>query len=202
MTQTYGDGEARKMLAVCGSRKPPPGSDARSAARELLRAVVAGAEQEGTACEWLDVRDVKLPLFDGRSLADYGDPELARVADAFARHSLLVLSVPAYWGGPAGVVKNLLDLVGGAAYDAPPDVEPPLAGKVAALLVVGADPLSADVALASLRTTLAAMGAWVAPRAHVIGNPRAIRDPAALVRSLTDFGAYVASLVAPVAVPA
>lgn len=59
----------------------------------------------------------------------------------------------------------------------------------------------AEVAASSLRTNLASLGAWVAPRAHIIGNPRATRDPAALLRSLKDFGAYVAQLDAPVAVP-
>jgi len=104
--------------------------------------------------------------------------------------------VPAYWGAPAGVLKNLLDLIGGAAYDLPLGTSLPLAGKMTALLVVGADRGSGHTALAAMRTTLAVMGAWTAPRAEVVGDPRQLRGVQALLASLTDFGRYIATLPA------
>jgi NAD(P)H-dependent FMN reductase len=192
-----------RLLAVCGSRKPPPGTSGRSAARELLRAVCSGARLAGVEPGWLDLRDLDLPLFEGRSLDAYPDPDLARASAAVAAAEVVLLSVPAYWGGPAGVVKNFLDLLGGPAYDAPPGQPPPLAGKVFALLVVGADPVSGPAALGAMRLSLACMGAWVAPRAEVVGDLRTSRNVAALLARLREFGEYVATLSAPrPAVPA
>lgn len=188
---------ATPLLFICGSRKPGPGKPGPSAARELLRAVALGAEAAGRAHDWLDLRELDLPFFDGRPAADYGSADLDRVSATVAASEVLVLSVPAYWGAPAGCVKNLLDLIGGPAYDAPPEEPPPLSGKVAALLVVGADDISAAGALGCLRLTLASMGAWTAPQAVVVPNPRQLRDVGKLMASLKDFGAYAASLRAP-----
>lgn len=186
-----------RILAICGSRKPAPGVEGRSAARELLRAVCAGATEAGIAPDWLDLRDLELPLFDGRGPDQYPDADLSRAAARVADADTIVLSVPAYWGGPAGVVKNFLDLLGGPAYDAPADATPPLAGKVFALLVVGADPISGPAALGAMRLTLATMGAWVAPRAEVVGDLRTNRNVAALLARLKDFGGYLTGLAVP-----
>jgi NAD(P)H-dependent FMN reductase len=185
------------VLAICGSRKPAPESGGRSAARELLRTVCHGMTLAGTTPDWLDLRELALPLFDGRMPEQYGSPDLTRAMADVAAAETLVLSVPAYWGGPAGVVKNFLDVLGGPAYDAPPGTPLPLAGKVAALLVVGADPVSGPAALGAMRMTLASMGAWVAPRAEVVGDLRAVRSVAPLLERLKDFGAYVGGLGAP-----
>src|SRR6266536_2685084 len=141
------------FLAVCGSRKPAPGISRPSAARELLRAVVQGMAEAGAEAAWLDLRDLDLPHFDGRPPEADGSADLERARAQVLRSQVVVLSVPAFWQGPAGVVKNFLDLVGGPAYDAPPDQAPPLAGKVVALLVVGADRGSGHSALGAMRLT-------------------------------------------------
>lgn len=193
---------SERVLAICGSRKPAPGVAGRSAARELLRAVCAGMAEAGTEPGWLDLRDIDLPLFDGRGPDQYDDPGLAGAAERVRAADVLLMSVPAYWGGPVGVVKNFLDLLGGPAYDQPADQPPPLAGKVVALLVVGADPVSGPAALGALRVTLGSMGAWVAPRAEVVGDLRTNRHVGALLARLKTFGVYVADLPAPVRVSA
>jgi NAD(P)H-dependent FMN reductase len=187
-------GAASPFLAICGSRKPALGLEKRSAARELLRAVVAGMTEAGVRPEWLDLRDLDLPHFDGRGVEEYGSPDLTLAAETVRRAEVIVLSVPAYWAGPAGVVKNFLDLLGGPAYDAPPDGDLPLTGKVVALLVVGSDEVAGPSALGSMRQTLAALGAWVAPRAHVVGDTREIRSVSSLLALLKEFGAYAAGL--------
>lgn len=191
-----------RVLLICGSRKPAPGRESPSAARTMLHAVGAGLESTGADIELLDVRDLDVPLFDGRSHEDYGSPDLERLAATVARSEVVVLSVPAYWGGASGVVKNLLDLLGGAAYDAKPDRALPLAGKIVALVVVGADDVSAHQALSAMRVTIGEMGGWTAPRAVVVGNPRRLRDPGALLAELKDFGVYAAGLTHEEAVPA
>ena len=86
------------FLAICGSRKPAPAVDKRSAARELLRAVVQGMTEAGARPRWLDLRDLDLPHFDGRSVEEYHNPDLTLAADAVRRSDVIVLSVPAYWG--------------------------------------------------------------------------------------------------------
>lgn len=186
----------RSTLLICGSRKPPQGHEGRSASREMLRVVAHGMTEAGAEYDWLDLRDLDLPFFDGRHGGAYESPDLDRVLAAVEAATIIVFSVPAYWGAPAGVLKNLLDLIGGAAYDLPPGTSLPLAGKMTALLVVGADRGSGHTALAAMRTTLAVMGAWTAPRAEVVGDPRQLRGVQALLASLTDFGRYIATLPA------
>src|SRR6266536_1521272 len=166
------------FLAVCGSRKPAPGISRPSAARELLRAVVQGMAEAGAEAAWLDLRDLDLPHFDGRPPEAYGSADLERARAQVLRSQVVVLSVPAYWQGPAGVVKNFLDLVGGP------------------------DRGSGHSALGAMRLTLAAMGAWTAPRAAVVGDLREVRSTAVLLASLKEFGRYVAvigALQAPIA---
>lgn len=185
------------FLAICGSRKPAPGNEGRSAARELLRVVCHGMTLASRTPGLLDLRDLELPQFDGRMPSGYGSADLDRAVAAVAAADVLVWSVPAYWGGPAGVVKNFLDLLGGPAYDAPPDQPPPLDGKVAALLVVGSDHIAGPAALGAMRLTLASMGVWVAPRAEVVGDLRTIRSVGPLLERLRDFGHYIAGLAVP-----
>jgi NAD(P)H-dependent FMN reductase len=194
--------ENSRFLLICGSRKPAPGRESPSAARTMLRAVGEGVAATGRSYEWLDLRDLDLPFFDGRSVEEYDSPDLARLADAIGESTIVTLSVPAYWGGPAGVVKNALDCLGGAAYDAAPDRTLPLEGKIVAVFVVGADDVSAYGAASDIRVTLSELGAWVAPRMVVVGNPRHHPNPRTLLADLKGFGEYVASLeAAPVAVP-
>jgi NAD(P)H-dependent FMN reductase len=186
--------ETERVLLICGSRKPAPGKSSPSAAREMLKAVRGGVIEAGAENDWLDLHDLDLPFFDGRGVGQYESPDLDRTWQAVQAARVLLFSVPAYWGGPAGGLKNLLDLLGGAAYDLPPETAPPLKGKIAALLVVGADELSAHCGLAAMQTVLLSMGAWVAPRAMVVGNPRKVRDLDGLLRRLREFGGYAAGL--------
>ncbi|MHB8464123.1 MAG: NADPH-dependent FMN reductase [Acidimicrobiales bacterium] len=182
------------VLLVCGSKKPPPEGQSRSAARELLRAVQLGIEEHGRGTTWLDVRDLDLPWFDGRAVEQYHSPDLNRAVEMVEASRSIVFSVPCYWCGPSGVFKNLLDLLGGAAYDQPEDATTPLSGKHAGLLIVGADKASAQASAGGLRETLAAMGAWTTPRELLVPNPRQGPSAAVLVKDAKDFGNYIASV--------
>jgi NAD(P)H-dependent FMN reductase len=184
---------ADEVLLLCGSIKPPPGSTTPSAARELLRVVEGRLRDLGHEPAWLDLRDLDLPMFDGRRLEEYDAPDLLEVAKRISTAGTCVLSVPAYWSGPSGVMKNLLDLLGGPDYRTAKEPAPrPFEDKVCALLVIGADDASACNASTALRAILAHLGAWVAPRAFVVGNPRQIADRQAFLRGLRDFASYIA----------
>ncbi|MFM9448275.1 NADPH-dependent FMN reductase [Streptomyces acidiscabies] len=185
-----------RVTLLCGSRKPAPGVQRPSSARQLLLAVQAGLADEGTPFDQLDLRDLDIPQFDGRSRAEYGSADLEKVHAAFAASDVIVVSAPAYWNAVSGPLLNLFDVLGGANYDLVPDRELPLDGKIVVLLVVGADHSSAYQAAAGLRSTLSAMGAWVAPRETVIGNPRQVPDFAAVVRDVRDLGRYAATVTA------
>ncbi|GAA2103872.1 hypothetical protein GCM10009759_39660 [Kitasatospora saccharophila] len=184
-----------RVTLLCGSRKPGPGIERPSSARQLLLAVRAGLDDADTAYEQLDLRDLDIPQFDGRTRAEYRSPDLDRVQEAVEGSDVLVVSAPAYWNSVAGPLVNLFNVLGGANYDLVPDRVLPLAGKTVILLVVGADHSSAYHAAAQLRSTLAAMGAWVAPRETVIGNPRQVPDFAGVVRDLRGLGTYAATVV-------
>jgi len=189
------------VLLVCGSRKPAPGVDRPSASRELLRLAGEGIVAAGGQWEWLDLRDFTLPFFDGRSVDAYCCSDLDRIAAAVRGHATILLSVPAYWSGPAGVMKNLLDLLGGAAYDTAPGMVPPLVNKLVALLVVASDTTSGHAAVSAMRGTVQALGAWTPPQSAMVTNPRRARRPEALVEAMREFGTYVARLSADERVP-
>lgn len=186
-----------KVLLLCGSMKPAPGSTARSASREMLREIGAGVRAAGAETELLDLRELRLPWWDGRVGQEYGSADLDRCARAIAGADAVVLSAPAYWDSLSGVVKNLFDLLGPA----------PWRGRLVAGLVVGMNQSSAWHGEDQLRQVLAAVGAWALPEAFVLGDPRSHPDTAALVKELRRFGAFVgltvlrSPLVAPVPAP-
>ncbi len=184
---------------ICGSRKPAPGSKGRSAARELLRVVEARLRDFVGETTFIDLRDVDLPHFDGRTLEDYGSADLIRIRDAIVAADLIVFAIPAYWNGLAGPLKNLLDVLGGAAYDHP-EPETAFTRKLTALLVVGADDASAHNAAAQSRVILTAMGAWVTPSQFVVGNLRQVSDPKSIINGLNRFADQLRGIVLPATV--
>ncbi|MEU1476225.1 NAD(P)H-dependent oxidoreductase [Streptomyces sp. NPDC001668] len=183
------------VVVVCGSRKPAPGREGRSAARELLKPVLAGIVQAGVVPSVFDLREMELPLFDGRTGGEYGCPDLDRLTAALDSAPVVLFSVPAYWQAPSGPLVNLLDVLGGAAYDRPPGLPAPFLGKTALQLVVGADPASAYVGAGISRDMLAALGFTVDAREVVVADPRAVQDVRALTTSLRELGGHAAALV-------
>lgn len=170
------------VLCLCGSRKPAPDRpEGRSASRELLRYASEGARAAGARVDWLDLRELDLPFWDGRSPEEYGSPDLEELVRRVRAADIIILSVPAYWNGVSGVVKNMLDLLGNG----------PLQNTWVGTLVVGMDDGSAWNAAAQLRSILAALGAWVPPLQFVVGDPRQVGEPAALIRAARKFGAYM-----------
>jgi NAD(P)H-dependent FMN reductase len=186
-----------RVTLLCGSRKPAPGLDRRSSARELLQAVRVGLADREVAPAELDLRDLDLPQFDGRTVADYASADLDRVHKVLAETDVLVVSVPAYWNAASGPLVNLCNVLGGASYDLDPGTTLPLDGTLVVLLVVGADSASAYHGAAQIRLVFSAMGAWVAPREVVIGNPREVPDLRRVARQLRELGQYAATVARP-----
>lgn len=182
---------------MCGSRKPASGVDRKSSSRELLTAVRAGLDDSQVTAAELDLRDLDVPQFDGRSPADYGSDDLNHVRKVLAETDVLVVSAPAYWNAMSGPLLNLCNVLGGANYDLDRGVELPMDGLVVVLLVVGADHASAYHAAAQLRLLFSALGAWVAPTELVIGNPRQVPDMRTTIRQLRELGEYATTVRRP-----
>lgn len=154
-----------------------------------LREAAAAA---GLSAEVVDASARSLPAFDARP-ADRDEPGVVALRAACRRARALAFAVPAASAGCAGSVLNLLQLAGGAAYDAP-ERPVPLAGRPVAIHVVGpAGP--GLLALEQLEAALAALGAAVvhAARAGTAGE----RSPAAVLARLRG-GPGVRMLAPPV----
>jgi NAD(P)H-dependent FMN reductase len=176
------------VALVCGSKKPAAGQAARrSACRELLKVVERGVGNAGGEADFLDLATLELPCFDGRDVAAYGAPDLVDLDRRVRAAAGLVVAAPSYWGGVAGALKNALDLLGGAAYDAPGRTTP-LAAKPVAVLVVGAGPGDARAGLTQLQGVLGCMGAHCLGEAVTVDNPRTCPDLGAVLERAFALG--------------
>lgn len=186
--------QEKSILLICGSRKPAPGKKTPSAARELLKIIQEGIKDAGGKTNLIDLRGFELPFFDGRTLVEYKNRDLDYLYDVIDKSCLIVLSVPSYWGGPSGVVKNFLDLLGGPKYRDQANQESPFKNKIVGLLIVGDDDVSSQNAYTDMRTILSALEAWTLPKNLVIGNPRQLKDVGKLFSELKEYGKYLYSL--------
>ena len=74
-----------------------------------LRRALSAADEAGAEVELLDLRQLRLPMYEpGRPLDDH-DPEVWRFIEAVRRADALVLSTAAYHGRLDGVTKSALD---------------------------------------------------------------------------------------------
>lgn len=168
------------VLLLCLSKKPGEHQPHKvSAVRQLLRVCETSVVDLGLKADFVDLREVDFPLFDGRSVAEYG-PAVAAITDRLSKAKLVLFGFPAYWGGLNGYGKNFLDVIGGAAYDAP-DRRTPLNGKPVAAVVVGGSQGDSDAGLAQFRHCLTEMGALPQPHAVALDNPRTHPDMHAVV---------------------
>lgn len=184
-----------ELLLLCGSKKPAPHSDRKSATREVLKVARDGIVDMGLADQvaFLDVREMDLPWFDGRTAQEYDNPDLQRLVDHVEKATCLILSVPAYWGGPSGVFKNMIDLIGGPLYELD-DAHKPFHNKLIGLIVIGASEGDAQATLTTLKSTLESMGAWCEFDHVVIDNPRTAPNQEKLLQEAYTLGRTVAAV--------
>jgi FMN reductase len=136
-----------KIVAIVGSLRES------STTRHALRLATVGAERAGATVEWLELRELDLPLCDGRrDNASYG-PGVRRMLEAVQGADALLVGSPEYHGSMTGVLKNALDLLG----------EEPVRGKLVGLLAVARGDAGAMNTLNHLRHVFRWMGAWVLP---------------------------------------
>lgn len=178
--------DAPRLLAICASLKPPPGSDQPSAVRELLNAALNVVEPVFPAIDRIDLRETPLPPFEGLPPAAHPDPAVMACHRRIQTAAGLAIAVPAYWGGIGGAFKSFVETVSGPAYDARSDC--PFTGRPTVALIVGADAASARAAAAQWPAILAALGA-PAPEPPVV-----LEDPGNMPAARRAVSAFVGQI--------
>ena len=137
-----------RVVALCGSLRP--GSRTRAALRIALR----GAESLGAETELIDLRDYTLPFCDGNVNEAAYPPDVFRLRRKVREAHGIILGTPEYHGGPSGVLKNALDLMGFEEFQ----------GKVVGLVGTAGGSTGAINSLNSLRIIGRSLRAWVVPQ--------------------------------------
>jgi FMN reductase len=103
------------------------GSKGLKALEEALRAT----EEAGATTEFLDLRELDLPMYEpGKPLDEYG-ASVERLVEAMRAADALVWSTAAYHGTLAGVTKNALDFTQFMAWDEKPYLQDKVVGLAA-----------------------------------------------------------------------
>ena len=124
-----------------------------------LRRALEAAEEAGAQIELLDLRELKLPMYEpGRPLGDYG-PEVREFVEAARGADALIISTAAYHGTLAGVTKNALDFTQFLARDERPYLE----GRVVGLISTAGGERAAASTTDAMVHVVHALRAIVAP---------------------------------------
>lgn len=151
-------GGVPRILALAGSMR------ADSFNKKLLRVAAGVAKDMGAAIDWVELRELNLPLYDGDIEASTGLPEAAvRFKERIQAAEGLLLACPEYNHSLPGVFKNAIDW----ASRAPGNV---FANKAAAMVGASSTASGALRALMQLRLVLAGRGAWVVPAQATLSN--------------------------------
>lgn len=170
----FGDGRL-KVVGIGGTLRE--GSTSLGA----LRRALLGAELVGADTELLDLRELRLPMYEpGRRLEDCG-PEVRRIVDAVRSADALLVSTAAYHGTLAGVTKNALDFLQFLGRDERPYLD----GKVVGLISTAGGDQAAVNANAAMTHVVHSLRGVVAPL--MVAVPRAWRHADASGEITDDF---------------
>jgi FMN reductase len=141
-----------QVVGICGSIRK--GSHTRIA----LQLALEGAREAGAQIRLIDLCDYQLIFCDGKDDESEYPDDVFRLREEVAAAQGILLATPDYHGGYSGVLKNALDLMGGAQFK----------GKVTGLLGVSGGSMGAIGALNGLREVCRSLHAWVVPEQAVI----------------------------------
>jgi chromate reductase, NAD(P)H dehydrogenase (quinone) len=152
-----------KILAFAGSTRTG------SHNKQLIKVGGRGAEAAGAQVTLIDLRDLKLPLYDGDDEDANGLPEGAlRLKALMKAHDGLLIASPEYNSSISGVLKNAIDWASRPA----PNERPlePFEGKVAALLSASPGVLGGLRGLVTVRSILGNIQVIVLPEQVAVGK--------------------------------
>src|SRR4051812_49411751 len=93
-----------RLLAFSGSTR------SESFNKKLVKVAMKGAEAAGAQVTYLDLRDLKMPLYDGDLEASSGLPEGAlRLKELLKANDGFMISSPEYNSSVSAVLKNSID---------------------------------------------------------------------------------------------
>jgi NAD(P)H-dependent FMN reductase len=171
-----------EVIAICGSLR------AGSYTLAALRLALQGAQALGAGTHLIDLRDYELVFCDGKQNERHYPPDVFKLRRTAQQAQGIILGTPEYHGGPSGVLKNALDLMGFDEFQ----------GKVIGLVGTAGGQVGATNALNSLRTVGRSLRAWVIPQQvsipqawQVFDRSGQLKDPE-LEKRLLDVGQAVA----------
>lgn len=95
-----------------------------------LKRALAGAEEAGAEVKLLDLRELRLPMYEpGLALDEYGS-EVRRFVEEVRDADALIVSTGAYHGTLAGVTKNALDFIQFLSRDGRPYLDCRVVGLI------------------------------------------------------------------------
>jgi FMN reductase len=97
------------LLVISGSLNPE--SNSRVLAREAHRVLI----EAGHAAEFLDLRDLPLPLCDGATA--YSHPQVAKARALIGPAAGILVASPIYNYDASAAVKNLVELTGRGSWE-------------------------------------------------------------------------------------
>ena len=152
-----------KVLAFAGSTR------SGSFNKKLIKVGIRGAEAAGASVTHLDLRDLKLPLYDGDDEEQNGLPEGALKLKALMKaHDGFLISAPEYNSSISGVLKNAIDW---ASRPAPNEKTlEPFDGKVAALMSASPGMLGGLRGLVTVRSILGNIQVIVLPEQFALSK--------------------------------
>jgi FMN reductase len=159
----------------------------------LVEALRIAEADYGAETELLDVRELRLPMFEPDLLVKEYSAEdqinINRLLETTRRAEVMIWATPTYHGTMSGALKNALDFLELLSDDEPPYLQ----GRAVGLIAV-----NDSTPLASMINSVHELRAWLAPTQAVLSrhdftpeftltNERAQRRLTRLVKELLDF---------------
>jgi len=154
---------APKVLVFAGSLRQA------SLNKQLAAVAAAVAEAAGADVTHIDLRDYRIPPYDGDMETGGGIPERAQILrNLMEDHDAFIIASPEYNSSIPGTLKNYLDWVSRPDGDVPGLAA--YKGKVAAILSASPGRLGGLRGLMHLRDILENMGVLVIPEQHAVSQ--------------------------------
>ncbi len=149
------------------------GGSLREESRSLnaLKIALQGAADAGAETRLLDLKTLRLPLYDDRPDPETYPEDVFRLIEEVRWADGLLLATPVYHGTLSGSMKNALDFLELLAEDDPPW----LGGRAVGLITVAGGSAGTN-AINSLLFTCQTLRAWVAPTAVVAPGSAFVDD--------------------------
>lgn len=143
-----------KLLAFSGSSRKG------SFNLRLLKVVADAAEAAGAEVNTVDLRELRLPIYDGDLEADNGAPEEVRaLRTLMMQHDGFLIASPEHNGSISALLKNTLDWCSRPTDGI--DGLAPYRGKAVALVSASVSPFGGVRGTLALRAIMAKLGALV-----------------------------------------